>query len=422
MKTTALETPGNVITLTVEQKPQPKPQAAPAPFRQRFKVLEFTNRGGSQCWRVSGIKRDGTRVRENHADAEFARKRQAQLEVEYLARPGNPDAALPEIRTTRLTDVQLRICEAALSKLDSDDDLLPAVSYWLRHGKAATVKESPRVDEAVDAFLLWLETTESLRHESKGNLRRRVDLFRNSISNLRVADITPETIDEFLDKRGVTATTKDNDRRAISRFFSWTMDRKRRWTAINPCHAVKVERSERRGPAVLTVEECQKLLRRAETYERGILAPYFAVCLFGGLRPWEAQRLTWAQVNLADREIRLEAEQTKTNTPRVVKICDTLLAWLEVYKNRKFYPSAWRKHFIAVEKAAGYGPGLKSLPPDVMRHTAISHYFRKTGSYGQTAEQFGNSEAVIKKHYQGRVSTEDTKAFYALLPKKGGCK
>jgi hypothetical protein len=54
-----------------------------------------------------------------------------------------------------------------------------------------------------------------------------------------------------------------------------------------------------------------------------------------------------------------------------------------------------------------------------MRHTAISHYFRKTGSYGLTAEQFGNSEAIIKRHYQGRVSSEDTRKFYALLPKKG---
>ena len=56
---------------------------------------------------------------------------------------------------------------------------------------------------------------------------------------------------------------------------------------------------------------------------------------------------------------------------------------------------------------------------DVLRHTAISHYFRKTGSYGKTAEQFGNSEAIIKRHYQGAVNSKETKAFYRLLPKKG---
>ena len=67
--------------------------------------------------------------------------------------------------------------------------------------------------------------------------------------------------------------------------------------------------------------------------------------------------------------------------------------------------------------------GPRGLPfGDVLRHTAVSHYFRHTGSYGQTAEQFGNSEAVIKKHYAARVSTEDTKAFYSILPAKGGGK
>jgi hypothetical protein len=51
-----------------------------------------------------------------------------------------------------------------------------------------------------------------------------------------------------------------------------------------------------------------------------------------------------------------------------------------------------------------------------MRHTAISHFFRKTGSYGLTAERHGNSEAIIRDHYQGKVTSEQTKAFYALIP------
>ena len=75
-----------------------------------------------------------------------------------------------------------------------------------------------------------------------------------------------------------------------------------------------------------------------------------------------------------------------------------------------------------LREQVGYGakteakPHLKRWVPDVLRHTAISHYFRKTGSYGRTAEQFGNSESIIKKHYQGRVSSADTKKFYALRP------
>jgi len=138
--------------------------------------------------------------------------------------------------------------------------------------------------------------------------------------------------------------------------------------------------------------------------------------------------LTWNAVNLNDREIRLEGNQTKTGRARVVSICDTLLVWLKAHEGEDFFPPNWRRAFDRVKLAAGFGTPdeqdkglqLRPWPVDVMRHTAISHYFRKTGSYGQTAEQFGNSEAIIKAHYQGRVSSADTKKFYALRPAANG--
>lgn len=56
---------------------------------------------------------------------------------------------------------------------------------------------------------------------------------------------------------------------------------------------------------------------------------------------------------------------------------------------------------------------------DVMRATAISHYVRDAaGSYADAAKHFGNSESVIRKHYEGRVSAEQTKAFYAIVAAK----
>jgi integrase len=166
------------------------------------------------------------------------------------------------------------------------------------------------------------------------------------------------------------------------------------------------------------VEQCEALLRAAENHKRGMLAPYVAVCLFGGLRPFEAMRLTWRQVNLEDNEIRLEAKQTKTGRARVVTIDRTLAKWLQAHRGKEFFPSGWRKNFDAVKLAAG----IENWPVDVMRHTAISHFFRECESYGRTAEQFGNSEAIIKAHYQGRVKSAETARFYAILPKGKGNK
>jgi integrase len=182
----------------------------------------------------------------------------------------------------------------------------------------------------------------------------------------------------------------------------------------NPCREVHVEKGDRPAPEILTVEQCRKLLKAAQAHKEGRLVPWLAISLFAGLRPFEITRLTWQQINLKDGEIRLEANQTKTGRPRVVSICPTLRAWLMRHKDETIFPPNWLKDFRAVRKAAG----VERWPSDAARHTAISHFFRKTGSYGLTAEQFGNSESIIKAHYQGRVTSEDTKKFYGLKPQR----
>jgi integrase len=390
--------------------------------KARFKILPFTNpRTGTPSWRVTGTRRNGERIRENFVDAQEAQFRHTELEGEFHA--ANGTAAL---RATRLTDEQVAIAEAAFKRLDKDADLITAVDHWLRTGKPSSVKESPRLDEAMTAYTAWLETTTDLRPLTKNHLRSRVSHFVRNTGNVRVTDVLPEHIEHYLAQQNVSANTKDGYCRAVSSFFSWCMKGKRHWAVNNPCYAVEIEglvADEDREPEVLPLKDCTKLMREAERYEKGRLAPYLALCLFGGLRPHEAARVTWDQVNLTDGEIRLKGAQTKTGKGRIVTICPTLKAWLKRYRRTgEIYRPAYDLELRQVREQVGYGPKTEAKPhlkawvPDILRHTAISHYFRHTGSYGQTAEQFGNSEAIIKKHYQGRVSSEDTKKFYALRP------
>jgi integrase len=418
MNAIATETkPENIVPLTIQ--PRPKPAQRP----QRFKITEFRNRAGSISFRVAGYKSDGARVRENFTDENTARCRQIALEAEYLQQPS--DTA---VRATKLSDDQLRLAELAINRLGEDwGRIVDAVDLWIRSGGKSLPAESPRIDDAVDQYQVWLDAS-SFRDATKRHWRIRLNLFRNSVQNVRVSEVTPEFIEKFLAGRNVSPSGKDTDRRAVSRFFSWCIERPRRWATSNPCREVKVDLGEKSAPAVLSLADCKAILRLAESHKGGILAPFTAVCLFGGLRPFEAARLTWEQVNLKDGEIRLDSTQTKTKTGRTVKICPTLKAWLKAYKDKPFYPANWRKEFDAIKSAAGFGitsnekTAAKPWPSDVLRHTAISHYFRATGSYGFAAEQFGNSEAIIKAHYQSRVSSDEAKAFYRLMPAKGGAK
>lgn len=390
--------------------------------KARFKILPFINpRTGTPSWRVTGTRRNGERIRENFAAADEAQYRHTELEAEFHAANG-----VAALRATRLTDEQVGIAEAAFKRLEKDEDLLTAVDHWLRTGKPATIKESPRLDEALKTYEDWLEATTDLRQVTKGHLRRRVTHFVKNVPNLRVTDVLPDHIENYLAHRNVSANTKDANCRAISSFFTWCMKGKRHWAINNPCYAVEIEgltSDDDREPVVLAVNECEALLRAAEKFESGRLVAYVALCMFGGLRPFETARLTWDQVNLTDGEIRLKGVQTKTGKGRIVSICKTLRAWLSRHrKSGEIYRSTYDLELKALRASIGYGakteeqPHLKPWVPDVLRHTAISHYFRHTGSYGRTAEQFGNSEGIIKKHYQGRVSSADTKRFYALRP------
>lgn len=390
--------------------------------KARFKILPFTNpRTGTASWRVTGTRRNGQRIRENFAAADEAQYRHTELEAEFHAANG-----VAALRATRLTDEQVGIAEAAFKRLEKEEDLLTAVDHWLRTGKPTTIKESPRLDEALKAYEDWLETTTDLRQVTKDHLRRRVTHFVNNVGNLRVTDVLPDHIENYLAHRNVSANTKDANCRAISSFFTWCMKGKRHWAINNPCYAVEIEgltSDDDREPVVLAVEECEALLRAAEKFENGRLVPYLALCMFGGLRPFESARLTWDQVNLPDGEIRLKGTQTKTGKGRIVVICKTLKAWLSRYrKSGDIYRPTYDLELKALRASIGYGPKTEEHPhlkpwvPDVLRHTAISHYFRAAGSYGRTAEQFGNSEGIIKKHYQGRVSSADAKRFYALRP------
>jgi len=410
----------NIIPLGIKARVE-KPRS----IRQRFIIQPFENRTGSQSWRVAGMKRDGSRVRENFADETKAQCRQNELQTEWLK--GEVETS---IRATKMTQEQVSLAEAALIRLGADHELPLAVEYWIKHGREHSVTQTVKLDEAVKEFKQWLEqqSEKDLRRRTKNNLRLRVGLFANSIGNFDISDITPNIVARFLEARAVSRRTRTNDRLALSRFFAWCKQEPRKWTAINP--ARKEEKSRRvpgPSPKILTVAEAGRLLRAAEKHRKGRLVPYVAVCLFGGLRPFEAARLLPENVNLADGEIRLEGHQSKTRRPRTIAIDKTLRAWLEAYPKRPFYPANWRTDFDTIRLNAGFGnpeanAKLKPWVEDVMRHTAISHYFRKCESFGFTAEWAGNSEQIIKDHYQGKVSSKDMKAFYALRPKKGAKK
>ena len=67
------------------------------------------------------------------------------------------------------------------------------------------------------------------------------------------------------------------------------------------------------APGILTVEECEKLLRAAEQTDRGMI-PWLALGLFCGIRPEEIRRLTWENVKIDRGFVEISGDASKVRT------------------------------------------------------------------------------------------------------------
>ena len=101
-----------------------------------------------------------------------------------------------------------------------------------------------------------------------------------------------------------------------------------------------------------------------------------------------------------------------------------LKEWLEAYPQLE--KANLRKRLKAVRIKAGFRVSKEESigfkwANDVCRHTAITFRLAKENyAYGKCAVLFGNSEQVIRDHYQAfsRPKDQEVLSFYSILPNK----
>jgi integrase len=186
---------------------------------------------------------------------------------------------------------------------------------------------------------------------------------------------------------------------------------------VNPIEKVAYHRiAHRRGSApTLNAKQARELMTYVENYRGGALVPFFALCLFAGIRPCvrtgEILKLRPEQVRLDTGVIHIEPEVSKVRMKRNVTIQPNLAAWLKAYPLDRFpiVIPALQKHRAKVAKQFG-------LSHDVMRHTFISFFIAKYRSMGEAALQAGNSESIIRKHYLDLKTSAEAEDFFSIVP------
>ena len=384
-----------------------------SPTNTPFVLTRFKNASGTFSWRVSGWLH-GIRIRKNAKTREAAAAEKTLLEIRAAQAATGLRAA-----TTFLSDAQLREAEDAFRRLvDKPKTLLFYLDQAL-----LTYREPAKDQTLTEAVAAYLAVKNRENHDKLlsisqlNHIRRHLTRLKKQFSDTKIAELTAAQLEAECRRGKACPKTYNNRRGILSTFFKFGLQQE--WIVTNPITKLPHNRiAHRRGSArTLTASQVQELMDFVEEYQGGRLVPYFALCLFAGIRPClregEASKLQAEQVRLDTGVIQIEPLVAKTGMKRNITIQPNLAGWLRAYPLEKIplVPPNMQHLRAAIAKRF-------DLSHDVMRHTFISMFVAKFRSMGEAALQAGNTESIIRKHYLDLKNPAEAEQFFGILPKR----
>ncbi|WP_438481364.1 hypothetical protein [Oleiharenicola lentus] len=319
---------------------------------------------------------------------------------------------------TRLDAKQIGEAEAAFHRLGKHT-LSFAVDWFLANYRPPSTPSG--IAEAVQAFTdlhLPLVSFYVAR-----DYKRELAALCAAFPAREVHSISTEEVHAYLARRHVGKKAWNNIRGSLHAFFEFCRVAPRKWCEENPVGPIIKHRISRGIPEILSAARAAEVMAFLENWRGGSLVPYFALCLFAGIRPtvprgevWKLGKISPAQmpriVDSANGVIRISPDVSKTRDLRQITIQSNLRLWLECYPLDR-YPiviPSMKKRVTEVRMKLG-------LTADVLRHTFISMHVAKFKSLGAAALEAGNSESIIKRHYLNLVTAEETSLFWQIQPR-----
>ncbi|MBC8008597.1 MAG: hypothetical protein H7067_00695 [Burkholderiales bacterium] len=377
------------------------------------------------AWHDAG----GARQTRQFADLEAARS-EARLKAEALAAGRSEAAASLSMDDVALVSELRRIAgktpplaamaEWAKCKTLCGEHLLTAAQAWAdskRATKSATVKE------AVEAFL----TAKRRAGVAMKSYEAFLPFLAADMGEAPISAITAPTVEDWIHERygdeeteTANPSTYNTGRKRCVALWRWARDKglvadtvKTQADLIEPMR----EGSQRIG--ILTVETYARVLDlvRAEHPE------FLAVAVlagFAGLRRAELHEQSWEDIDLGRGLLRVTSAKKGTAAYRLVHLCPAAVEWLtacerqEKDEARGITPvsPAW-----GMDRVRTFAREAKlSCPENGFRHSFVSYRCAATGNVAETAQEAGNSAAVVHKHYRELVAKEDGATWFVLTP------
>jgi integrase len=372
---------------------------------------------GDTFYQVDGRKK-GTKGKREH----FSTK----AEAEERAREIEGDFRLEGIEGLALSaELRVEALKAETKLKPHGKTVMDAVNFYVAHLEAEKEKQNSATVHTLSEE--WHKAKKAqlargiLRDRTVSDIRATAGVLQKQFGSLRIAEMTTEHFQKYLDSLEIKQQTFANIRSQFSQFFNWCIEKG--YTSENPLKKIGFDKPKR-DVQILTPKEARRLMAKVES-EFTHLTIYHAVCLFAGLRPTEAKLLKWEDIHLDELQITVWQQTSKVKETRNVQIEDTLLYWLKTHTGTKSGFIVKQKGFrTATEKfriALGYKIGKENKDgptwvEDILRHSYASYWLPKYNHRGLLAEQMGNSIKTIKKHYKRIVKTSEVDAFWSILP------
>jgi integrase len=262
--------------------------------------------------------------------------------------------------------------------------------------------------------------------------------FAGAFPNHAVCDLAKEHLDAFIaglarwksksrnGKPVNSAKGRNHHRAAIRQFLQWAVrkDYLPMIHRLGEADAMRPEHANNGETEFYTPGEFKALLDVAEGPMRAMLA----IGGLAGLRTAELMRLTWQDVWRVENHIEVTAGKAKTRQRRLVEICPALAAWLEPFrpceqgKVCELHEITWQQHFVALCEKARVEIKGKHVPvtrkPNGLRHAFCTYHFAAHGNENLTAQQAGNSPAMVHQHYKGLATKKEAEAWFAVAPEQ----
>jgi integrase len=315
-------------------------------------------------------------------------------------------SAVSELRPLGLAlDSAVREIIAA-RKIVGEYPLLQALQFWQRHHDSAIPDK--RVADVVDELVNGLRKDgRSKAHvvEMSRVLRAFAERFRCDIGNITTSDV-----DAYLRALDVSPASRNIYRRKLVVLFNYA--RRVGYLPDKTTAATKSAKAKEheREIEIHSAAEMSQLLEHASDS----LRPFLVLTGFCGLRPAEALRLDWKEIDFERGTILVSAGKSKTQSRRFAPLPDNAAAWLRPLAQ----PAGKVVGIVSIVNAL-QRLGLRSrvqMKRNALRHSFCSYRLTLTQNANQTALEAGHTADVLFRHYRQLATEAEAQRWFSIAP------